>query len=196
MPSHTGFSYSIRTWIPRTEKRRTPPPVRRVTGFLCPMRTGATRYHLFAVHHSRLVGSPLGLCCTGARCLPFPLRWLQMRCTSWQLRMSSGSPPRDTGTISSTSALMGCGVRRLLSIGLPHSAHTSCVASRRARMARRRAPLEYLGLVMAHAPCKHKGPQRKPRPECVRRMRVEVASAHRADRTMAQIEPQRAGNGW
>ena len=53
------------------------------------------------------------------------LCWLQHRCVNWTLFQASGSPPRLTGMISSTSALIGCGVFNVLSTGLPQMAHTS-----------------------------------------------------------------------
>ena len=53
------------------------------------------------------------------------LCWLQHRCVNWTLFQANGSPPRLTGMISSTSALIGCGVFNVLSTGLPHMAHTS-----------------------------------------------------------------------
>lgn len=51
--------------------------------------------------------------------------WLQQRCVSCTLFQASGSPPRETGMISSTSALIGCGVSNVLSTGLPQMAHVS-----------------------------------------------------------------------
>ena len=50
---------------------------------------------------------------------------LHRRCVSLQLAKLNGSPPRETGMSSSTSALMGCGDLNVLSTGLPQMAHTS-----------------------------------------------------------------------
>lgn len=69
------------------------------------------------------------------------LCWLQHRCVSWTLFHASGSPPRLTGMISSTSALIGCGVFNVLSTGLPQMAHTSYAASTLCLSMRRRYPL-------------------------------------------------------
>lgn len=46
--------------------------------------------------------------------------WLQILWASLTLRHEYGEPPRETGMISSTSGLMGCGVWSVLSTGLPH----------------------------------------------------------------------------
>jgi hypothetical protein len=72
---------------------------------------------------------------------------LQRRCVSLTLFHASGSPPRDTGMISSTSALNGCGVRNDLSTGCPQIAHVSYAAITRARSWRRRCPFALRGLV-------------------------------------------------
>ena len=66
---------------------------------------------------------------------------LQMRCVSLQLVKLYGSPPRETGMSSSTSALIGCGVFNVLSTGLPQMAHTSYAASTLCLSMRRRYPL-------------------------------------------------------
>ena len=58
------------------------------------------------------------------------LNLLHLRCVSLQLVKLYGSPPRETGMSSSTSALIGCGVFNVLSTGLPQMAHTSYAASR------------------------------------------------------------------
>ena len=50
---------------------------------------------------------------------------LHLRCVSLQFVKLYGSPPRETGMSSSTSALIGCGVFNVLSTGLPQMAHTS-----------------------------------------------------------------------
>lgn len=44
---------------------------------------------------------------TGFLPSPLPFRWLHMRWAGCTLLLSSGSPPRLTGTISSTSKLIG-----------------------------------------------------------------------------------------
>src|SRR5665647_2883468 len=58
-------------------------------------------------HHVREIGkaSRAG----GGRCarVPFPRRWLQMRCSSLTFSRASGSPPRLTGIISSISPARG-----------------------------------------------------------------------------------------
>ena len=64
-----------------------------------------------------------------------------MRCVSLQLVKLYGSPPRETGMSSSTSALIGCGVFNVLSTGLPQMAHTSYAASTLCLSMRRRYPL-------------------------------------------------------
>lgn len=59
-------------------------------------------------YHARLVGSDPGGGPDGLRLFdPSPLPWLHMRWAGCVLAKSSGSPPLDTGTISSTSKLMG-----------------------------------------------------------------------------------------
>lgn len=69
------------------------------------------------------------------------LNLLHLRCVSLQLVKLYGSPPRETGTSSSTSALIGCGVFNVLSTGLPQMAHTSYAASTLALSCLRRQPL-------------------------------------------------------
>ena len=69
------------------------------------------------------------------------LNLLHLRCASLQLVKLYGSPPRETGTSSSTSALIGCGVFNVLSTGLPQMAHTSYAASTLALSCLRRQPL-------------------------------------------------------
>ena len=66
---------------------------------------------------------------------------LHLRCVSLQLVKLYGSPPRETGMSSSTSALIGCGVFNVLSTGLPQMAHTSYAASTLCLSMRRRYPL-------------------------------------------------------
>ena len=91
-----------------------------------------------------------GVCSSRARAyasLLLLLIRLQRRCVSRTLSHANGSPPRDTGMISSTSALNGCGVRRLLSTGFPQIAHVSYAASTRARSCRRLCPFALRGLV-------------------------------------------------
>lgn len=69
------------------------------------------------------------------------LNLLHLRCVSLQLVKLYGSPPRETGTSSSTSALIGCGVFNVLSTGLPQMAHTSYAARTLALSCLRRQPL-------------------------------------------------------
>lgn len=69
------------------------------------------------------------------------LNLLHLRCVSLQLVKLYGSPPRETGTSSSTSALIGCGVFNVLSTGLPQMAHTLYAASTLALSCLRRQPL-------------------------------------------------------
>lgn len=69
------------------------------------------------------------------------LNLLHLRCVSLQLVKLYGSPPRETGTSSSISALIGCGVFNVLSTGLPQMAHTSYAASTLALSCLRRQPL-------------------------------------------------------
>ena len=66
---------------------------------------------------------------------------LHLRCVSLQLVKLYGSPPRETGMSSSTSALIGCGVFNVLSTGLPQMAHTSYAARTLALSCLRRQPL-------------------------------------------------------
>ena len=66
---------------------------------------------------------------------------LHLRCVSLQFAKLYGSPPRETGMSSSTSALIGCGVFNVLSTGLPQMAHTSYAASTLALSCLRRQPL-------------------------------------------------------
>lgn len=66
---------------------------------------------------------------------------LHLRCVSLQFAKLYGSPPRETGMSSSTSALIGCGVFNVLSTGLPQMAHTSYAASTLCLSMRRRYPL-------------------------------------------------------
>lgn len=66
---------------------------------------------------------------------------LHLRCVSLQFVKLYGSPPRETGMSSSTSALIGCGVFNVLSTGLPQMAHTSYAASTLALSCLRRQPL-------------------------------------------------------
>jgi hypothetical protein len=77
----------------------------------------------------------------------FPFLWLQILWTSCTLSLDIGEPPLLMGTISSTSALIGCGVRKSLSIGLPHSAQWLCVASSHRRILLRACVFAYLGLL-------------------------------------------------
>jgi hypothetical protein len=67
-------------------------------------------------------GSPASLCLAHARLLLLLMR-LQRRWVSCTFAHSMGLPPRLTGTISSTSGLMGSGVLSVLSTGLPQMAH-------------------------------------------------------------------------
>src|SRR5690606_20641438 len=106
----------------------------------------------------------------GVRCVvPLPRFWLQMRCVSRQFERSYGEPPRLMGTISSTSARMGCGTHpvhgapphlgpcspvcmpRVLSTHSPHSAQCVSVASTRARSCLRLCPLAERGFVATSA---------------------------------------------
>lgn len=66
---------------------------------------------------------------------------LHLRCVSLQFAKLYGSPPRETGMSSSTSALIGCGVFNVLSTGLPQMAHTSYAARTLALSCLRRQPL-------------------------------------------------------
>jgi hypothetical protein len=66
--------------------------------------------------------------CTALRAhsrLLLDFNWLHRLCVKTQFSNLNGEPPRDTGMISSTSALHGFGVRSVLSTGLPHIAHVS-----------------------------------------------------------------------
>lgn len=55
--------------------------------------------------------------------------------------------------ISSISGLMGCGVLRFLSTGLPHIQQVFCVASIRALSLRRLFPFALLGLMAGMVVC-------------------------------------------
>lgn len=195
MPSHTGFSYSIRTWVPRTERRRTPPPVRRVTGFMRLMKRElpVITYLLFTTPCSSAVRSACarrvhGTCrCPCAGCI-YDERAGSCGCPAGHhraRRARSHRPRHSWGAAYAGSCL-------------------SAYRTERTRPAWRAGGRGWLGV--AHrwsiwdlswlAPCRHQGPQRKPRPECIRRMRVEVWGAHRADCTMAQRTRQMCGNRW
>nr|DAW19454.1 MAG TPA: hypothetical protein [Caudoviricetes sp.] len=82
-------------------------------------------------------GVPLTFRLAHARLLSL-LSWLQQRCTFSRLRRSVALPPRLTGMISSTSALIGLGHLIASSIGLSQMAQGSCCASTRC-LARLRA---------------------------------------------------------
>ena len=66
---------------------------------------------------------------------------LHLRCVSLQFAKLYGSPPRETGMSSSTSALIGCGVFNVLSTGWAQMAHTSYAARTLALSCLRRQPL-------------------------------------------------------
>lgn len=79
-------------------------------------------YPPLCVYQGRLVWGFVGVgVCKGLllRC------WLQVRWASWTLFQSSGSPPLETGIISSTSGAHGWVWWSVLSTGWPHRAQVS-----------------------------------------------------------------------
>ena len=119
-----------------------------------PPHTRRFRGRCFRRHHALACNGSDVACGCGRRSicarayssLLLLLSRLQRRCVSLTLSHASGSPPRDTGMISSTSGLIGCGERNALSTGCPQIAHVSYAASTRARSCRRRCPFAVRGL--------------------------------------------------
>lgn len=112
-------------------------------------RAGVDRRHHALACNGSDVACGCGRCSSCARAyssLRLLLSRLQRRCVSLTLSHASGSPPRDTGMISSTSALIGCGERSDLSTGCPQIAHVSYAASTRCLSCRRRCPFALRGL--------------------------------------------------
>jgi len=119
-------------------------------------------------YHPSDTGMPVVSVSTGFRS-PFPRFWLQIRCASCVLDRSYGDPPRLIGTISSTSARIGCGTHpwhggpghlgpclpgwmvSVLSTHCPHSAQCVSVARTLARTCLRLCPLADRGLLATSA---------------------------------------------
>ena len=120
-----------------------------------PRRTAASAARAIAHHCCGVVAPPFDAmadCTSRTTATGFaPRHELQQRCAGRQLPGSSGDPPWETGTASSTTPWHGCRLGSDVSIGSPQIQHGSPLPRTRALNASRRWPLARRGFGLLDA---------------------------------------------